>query len=131
MGPCMNRFLDVQIIHGWPFLLSVYRDGSLEDLIANPLTWSTQDCFASLIQIVRALRLVQGRAIATHQDLKRPSEHCAQASSEPVTCYGTTRLFDFLKQQCNGSPVDVAKFQPVQRPCLEAQGHLRIGALGS
>jgi hypothetical protein len=40
MVPWVNRFSDVQIIHGWPFILSNYRDGSLEDLIANPLAWS-------------------------------------------------------------------------------------------
>ncbi|SED78429.1 Serine/threonine protein kinase [Rhizobiales bacterium GAS188] len=70
MVPWINRFFDVQIIHGWPFILSRYRDGSLEDLIANPLAWSLQDRFASLIQIVRALRLAQERGIAAHQDLK-------------------------------------------------------------
>jgi serine/threonine protein kinase len=70
MVPWINRFFDVQIIHGWPFLLSRYRDGSLEDLIANPFAWSTQDRFASLIQIVRALRLIQRRGIVAHQDLK-------------------------------------------------------------
>jgi serine/threonine protein kinase len=70
MVPWINRFFDMMIIHGWPFLLSRYRDGSLEDLIANPLTWSIQDRFASLIQIARALRLVQSRGIAAHQDLK-------------------------------------------------------------
>lgn len=70
MVPWINRFFDVQIIHGWPFILSRYRDGSLEDLIANPLAWSLQDRFASLIQIVRALRLAGERGIAAHQDLK-------------------------------------------------------------
>jgi eukaryotic-like serine/threonine-protein kinase len=70
MVPWINRFFDVQIIHGWPFLLSRYRDGTLEDLIANPLAWSVPDQFASLIQIVRALRLAQERGIAAHQDLK-------------------------------------------------------------
>ncbi|MGI0525976.1 serine/threonine protein kinase [Rhizobium giardinii] len=70
MVPWVNRFFDVQFIHGWPFILSRYRDGSLEDLIANPLGWSVSDRFASLIQIVRALRLAQKRGIAAHQDLK-------------------------------------------------------------
>ena len=70
MVPWINRFFDVQIIHGWPFILSRYRDGSLEDLIANPLAWSLQDRFASLIQIVRALRLAGEKGIAAHQDLK-------------------------------------------------------------
>lgn len=70
MVPWINRFFDVQFIHGWPFILSRYRDGSLENLIANPLGWSISDRFASLIQIVRALRLAQERGIACHQDLK-------------------------------------------------------------
>ena len=70
MVPWVNRLSDVQIIHGWPFILSRYRDGTLEDLIANPLAWSLADRFASLIQIVRALRLAQARGIVAHQDLK-------------------------------------------------------------
>jgi serine/threonine protein kinase len=70
MVPWINRFFDVQIIHGWPFILSRYRDGSLEDLIANPLAWSPEDRFASLIQVARALRLARDRGIAAHQDLK-------------------------------------------------------------
>ena len=70
MVPWVNRFFDVQIIHGWPFILSRYRDGSLEDLIANPWAWSVQDKLATLIQIVRALRLAGQRGIAAHQDLK-------------------------------------------------------------
>lgn len=70
MVPWINRFFDVQFIHGWPFILSRYRDGSLEDLIANPLAWSLGDRIASLIQIVRALRLARERGIAAHQDLK-------------------------------------------------------------
>jgi eukaryotic-like serine/threonine-protein kinase len=70
MVPWINRFFDVQIIHGWPFLLSRYRDGSLEDLIANPLAWSIADRFVALIQVVRALQLAQQRGISAHQDLK-------------------------------------------------------------
>jgi serine/threonine protein kinase len=70
MVPWINRFFDVQFIHGWPFILSRYRDGSLSDLIANPLAWSFQDRFASLIQIVRALRLAREHGISAHQDLK-------------------------------------------------------------
>jgi serine/threonine protein kinase len=70
MVPWINRFFDVQIIHGWLFILSRYRDGTLEELIANPLAWSLEDRFASLIQIVRALRLARERGIAAHQDLK-------------------------------------------------------------
>ncbi len=68
--PWINRLNDVQIIHGWPFILSQYRDGSLDNLIANPLSWSVQDRFSNLIQILRALQLAQLRGIAAHQDLK-------------------------------------------------------------
>jgi serine/threonine protein kinase len=70
MVPWVNRFFDVQIIHGWPFILSRYRDGSLDGLIANPLAWSTSDRFASLIMIARSLRLALKRGVTAHQDLK-------------------------------------------------------------
>jgi serine/threonine protein kinase len=70
MVPWVNRFFDVQFVHGWPFILSRYRDGSLDQLIANPLAWSTSDRFASLIVITRALRIAAQRGIAAHQDLK-------------------------------------------------------------
>jgi serine/threonine protein kinase len=70
MVPWINRFFDVQIIHGWPFLLSVFRDGSLEDLISNPLAWTVSDRLASLILVARALRLASDRGITAHQDLK-------------------------------------------------------------
>jgi eukaryotic-like serine/threonine-protein kinase len=70
MVPWINRFFDVQIIYGWPFILSRYHDGTLDDLIANPLAWSTQDRFVSLIQIVRALIMAQTHGVSSHQDLK-------------------------------------------------------------
>ena len=68
--PWINRFSDLKLIHGWPFLFSQYHDGSLEDLIGNPLNWSVQDKLISLIQITRALRLAREREIESHQDLK-------------------------------------------------------------
>ena len=70
MVPWVNRFFDVQIIHGWPFVLSRYRSGCLEDLIANPLAWSSEDRLVTLIQIVRGLQMTQERGISAHQDLK-------------------------------------------------------------
>jgi eukaryotic-like serine/threonine-protein kinase len=70
MIPWINRISEVQFIHGWPFLISIYRDGTLDDLIANPLNWSIQDRVSSLIQIVRALRMAKTHGIETHQDLK-------------------------------------------------------------
>jgi serine/threonine protein kinase len=68
--PWINRIFDVQFIQGWPFILSCYRDGTLEDLIANPLAWSVQDKFVALIQVVRALQLACQHGILAHQDLK-------------------------------------------------------------
>jgi serine/threonine protein kinase len=70
MVPWINRFFDVQIVHGWPFILSRFRDGSLEDLISNPLAWTVSDRLASLILVARALRLASDRGIAAHQDMK-------------------------------------------------------------
>ncbi len=70
MVPWVNRFFDVQFVHGWPFILSRYRDGTMEYLIANPLAWSVQDRLAALIQVVRALRLAYQHGIFAHQDLK-------------------------------------------------------------
>ena len=70
MLPWINRFFEVQIINGWPFLLSRFRDGTLEDLISNPIGWSLSDRFCSLIQISRGLRLALDRGISAHQDLK-------------------------------------------------------------
>jgi serine/threonine protein kinase len=70
MVPWVNRFFDVQFIHGWPFLLSRYHDGTLQDLISNPLAWTSSDRIVSLILISRALHLASKRGIAAHQDLK-------------------------------------------------------------
>ena len=70
MVPWINRFFDVQIIHGWPFILSRFRDGSLEDLISNPLAWTVSDRLASVILVARMLRFASERGIAAHQDLK-------------------------------------------------------------
>jgi serine/threonine protein kinase len=70
MIPWVNRFFDVQLIHGWPFILSRYRNGTLQDLISNPLPWTGSDRLASLMLIARALRLASKRGITAHQDLK-------------------------------------------------------------
>jgi serine/threonine protein kinase len=70
MIPWVNRFFDVQLIFGWPFILSRFCDGTLQDLISNPLAWAYSDRLVSLILIARALRLASDRGIATHQDLK-------------------------------------------------------------
>lgn len=69
-SPWVNRFFDIKIIHGWPFLLSRWHNGTLADLIGNPLAWSLTDRIASLLQIVRALGKAKASGISAHQDLK-------------------------------------------------------------
>lgn len=68
--PWVNSFVDIRLVHGWPFLISQWRDGTLSDLIANPLAWTDVDRLASLLQIVRVLRMAAERGIGAHQDLK-------------------------------------------------------------
>lgn len=68
--PWVNRFQDVVLIHGWPFVLSRYHSGTLQDLIGNPLEWSVSDRLACLVQIARSLRLAAEHGIDAHQDLK-------------------------------------------------------------
>lgn len=68
--PWVNPVTDTYLIFGWPFLISRWRDGTLSDLIANPHAWRIVDRIASLIQIVRALRMAAERGIGAHQDLK-------------------------------------------------------------
>jgi hypothetical protein len=79
--PWINRiFFDVQIVHGWPFILSRYRDGSLKDLIANK-SWSLQDRFASLIRIVRG----RCRIKQVERSLERPAKLLTSPASIPLT----------------------------------------------
>jgi serine/threonine protein kinase len=68
--PWINRLNGIRIILGWPFLSSTYKHGTLGGLIADPLGWTIQDKFCSIIQIVRALRLASESGISAHQDLK-------------------------------------------------------------
>ena len=68
--PWVSSFKDIRIIYEWPFLISQWRDGTLSDLIARPLDWRMVDRLASLLQIVRVLRMGSERGMAAHQDLK-------------------------------------------------------------
>ena len=68
--PWVNQITDIRLIHGWPFLISRWQDGTLSKLIANPPAWRTVDRIASLLQIVRVLRMAAERGIGAHQDLK-------------------------------------------------------------
>jgi hypothetical protein len=36
MVPWVNRFFEVQFIHGWPFILSRFHDGTLQDCNCSP-----------------------------------------------------------------------------------------------
>lgn len=69
-SPWVSRFIDIQLVYGWPFLVSRWHDGTLSDLIANPLTWTVADRLASLLLILRALRTAAAKGIGAHQDLK-------------------------------------------------------------
>jgi len=46
--PYVNQFHDVEIIHGWPFLIARLWEGTLLDLMGNPLAWSKEDIFSFL-----------------------------------------------------------------------------------
>lgn len=69
-SPWVNQFLDIRIIHGWPFVISKFQHGTLADLIGKPLALSDADRVITLIQIIRALRMAGERGVAAHQDLK-------------------------------------------------------------
>lgn len=69
-SPWVNRFSDIRIIHGWPFVISRFQHGTLADLIGNPLALSDADRVITLIQIIRALRMAAENGVSAHQDLK-------------------------------------------------------------
>jgi serine/threonine protein kinase len=69
-NPWVNRFFDVQIVHGWPFLWSRWRMGTLAVLIDDPANWDLSDKLVTLALIARALRTCGERGLIAHQDLK-------------------------------------------------------------
>lgn len=67
--PSIQRFFEVQIIYGVPFLLSRKRDATLRDIIAEgPLPES--EALSVAVQIVHALRYCVTKGLICHQDLK-------------------------------------------------------------
>lgn len=67
--PSIQRFFDIQIIHGVPFLLSRKRDVTLRELISvSPL--SEAEALGLAVQIVHALNYCSRKGLACHQDLK-------------------------------------------------------------
>jgi len=69
-SPWVNRFFDIRIINGWPFLIYRWNHGTLADLIASPSGWNLIGRLSSLLLIVRALRKANAAGILAHQDLK-------------------------------------------------------------
>jgi serine/threonine protein kinase len=67
--PSIQRFSDIQVIYGVPFLLAAKRDATLRDIIAEePLTES--EALSIAIQLVHALAYCTMKGIVCHQDLK-------------------------------------------------------------
>ena len=68
--PWVNPVTKICLVHGWPFLISQRRHGTLSDLISRPSSWRLVDRISSLLQIIRVLRMAAECGISAHQDLK-------------------------------------------------------------
>jgi serine/threonine protein kinase len=68
--PWIQRFFDVQMVMGWPFVMSRWRHGTLRDLIENRYWWETAEKIAMLAILSRGLNLCAARGLLAHQDLK-------------------------------------------------------------
>lgn len=67
--PLVQRFFDLEIVHGVPFLLSCKRDATLRDVIAEaPIP--EPEALSIAIQIVHTLAYCAKKGIVCHQDLK-------------------------------------------------------------
>ena len=97
--PSIQRFFDVQIVHGVPFLLSRKRDATLRDVIADaPL--SKPEALSIAIQIVHSLVYCTKKGIICHQDLKPENvfidfirSHFSVPENYPLRCH--TFVADF------------------------------------
>lgn len=67
--PSIQRFFDVEIIYGVPFLLSRKRDATLRDVIAERPLGETE-AVSVAVQIVHALSYCANKQLLCHQDLK-------------------------------------------------------------
>lgn len=67
--PSVQRFFDIEIIYGVPFLLSRKRDATLRDVIAEGALCETE-ALSIAIQIVHALIYCESNGVLCHQDLK-------------------------------------------------------------
>jgi serine/threonine protein kinase len=68
--PGVHRISGLELVHGWPFLMSRLRKGTLADLIADPTQWTLTSKLMSLVQIARTLNYCQRVGLIAHQDLK-------------------------------------------------------------
>lgn len=67
--PSIQRFADIQIVHGVPLVISRKRDATLRDVIAEqPLP--LHEVLSIVVQIVHALGYCAEKGIVCHQDLK-------------------------------------------------------------
>lgn len=90
--PSVQRFFDVEIIHGVPFLLSRKRDATLRDVIAEGSLPETE-AISIAIQIVHALSYAESKGLLCHQDMKPENifidfiaNHFAVPQGYPLRC---------------------------------------------
>jgi serine/threonine protein kinase len=90
--PSVQRFFDVEIIHGVPFLLSRKRDATLRDVIAEGALRETE-AVSMAIQIVHALCYCEGKGLLCHQDMKPENvfidfmdDHFVMRPDYPLRC---------------------------------------------
>ena len=68
--PGVHRISGLELVHGWPFLVSRLRKGTLADLIADPTQWTLTSKLMSLLQVARTLNYCRRVGLIAHQDLK-------------------------------------------------------------
>lgn len=68
--PGVHRISGIELVHGWPFLVSQFREGTLADLIEEPTQWSLTGKLMSILQIAHTLNYCQSVGLNAHQDLK-------------------------------------------------------------
>jgi serine/threonine protein kinase len=68
--PGVHRISGLELVHGWPFLISRLRTGTLADLIAAPRQWNITSKVTSLVQIAHTLNYCRSLGLSAHQDLK-------------------------------------------------------------
>jgi serine/threonine protein kinase len=138
--PFISRVSDVKIYHGWPFLVSATRDGTLRDLIQSPARWCYYDKLSVAIMISRALLWAKEKLVEAQLDLKpenvffeevevllRDGTHLRQATSDDIGLrfhifvgdFGSAKFVgDFGKQ--TGSKPYKAPEQYDEGPILDA-----------